>query len=109
MGCQVRQGDVLLVRTSLIGRRTDLRASRIVPPVNGRVILAYGEVTGHAHAVEAGLAELFEAHDGARYLDVRDVAELCHEEHAAVTLEPGVYMIVLQREFRGGVVRAAGD
>src|SRR3954453_10783779 len=41
-----RQGDVLIARIDEVPE--DLEA---VPRDKGRVVLAYGEVTGHAHAV----------------------------------------------------------
>lgn len=43
---QFRQGDVLLVRVSNLPAKATVRARE-----NGRVILAHGEVTGHAHAI----------------------------------------------------------
>jgi len=43
-----RQGDVLLIRVDALP--TGLRE---IPRDRGRVVLAYGETTGHAHAIEA--------------------------------------------------------
>jgi hypothetical protein len=42
----VRQGDVLLVRVDV-----SVAGTRHVPRDGDRLVLAYGEVTGHAHAV----------------------------------------------------------
>lgn len=62
----------------------------------GRIILAYGEVTGHCHEVvlaETGLppsmdeAQFFEV-DGRRELIVLAPCILRHEEHAPIALSP---------------------
>ncbi len=44
----VRQGDVLVLEIDDIPKD-----ARRVPRDDGRVVLAYGEVTGHAHAIRA--------------------------------------------------------
>ncbi len=90
---QVRQGDVLLVPVDEIPE-----AATVVPRDQGRVILAYGEATGHAHAFEAFAATLLQDEDR-RYLHLRDAAPLVHEEHAPITVAPGSYRVVIQREF----------
>ena len=41
-----RQGDVLILRVNSVPD-----GLKVEPRDNGRVILAYGEVTGHAHAI----------------------------------------------------------
>jgi hypothetical protein len=91
-----RQGDVL-IRT--IGKLPKGLAR--VPLDGGRVILAYGEVTGHAHVVE-GDVQLF-ASDleemEQRFLRVEEEAQVVHDEHDTVTLPPGDYEIVRQREY----------
>lgn len=99
----IRQGDVLLLPATLPKgakrRKTDERADGVV--------LAYGEVTGHLHAVEEGTTlELYE-HDGLVYLRVtgkgaeirhgslegRKVRELPVPEHRALSVPPGVYLV----------------
>mgnify|MGYP001583607222 CR=1 FL=1 len=61
----------------------------------GRIILAHGEVTGHAHEVLADTdtdvlpaAEYFEEPDGRRVLLVIRPCILRHQEHALVQLAP---------------------
>jgi hypothetical protein len=98
-----RQGDVLL-RKSRKGK--DLKP---LAPVQGRVILAYGEVTGHCHALDAALAELFEDKDGRLYLRAEAGATLTHEEHAAIALPPGWYEVVRQREYHPEAIRRVSD
>ena len=89
----VRQGDVLLVPVDAIPEK-----ARPVARDNGRVVLAYGEATGHAHAISSAAAT--QLHDDIeRYLRLTAVATLQHEEHAAIELAPGSYRIVIQREY----------
>ena len=61
----------------------------------GRVILAHGEVTGHAHQVCADTetdalpdAEYFEEPDGRRVLLVLRPCVLRHQEHGPIALDP---------------------
>jgi hypothetical protein len=89
----VRQGDVLIVAVD--------RVPDDALPVtrdHGRVVLAYGEVTGHAHAIRAHGAALLER-DAVRYLRVDAPVELEHEEHATIELPPGDFKVVIQREY----------
>ena len=64
------------------------------------LVLARGEVTGHAHRIETeGMAELYE-HDGTLYLRVVDTpASVVHEEHRKIDLPPGSYRVWRQREY----------
>lgn len=93
-----RQGDVLLIPRAIP------EVVESVPRDDGRLILAYGEVTGHAHAVN-GDAELFEM-NGRRYLNVTEPATLVHEEHGTISLPVGGYEVVRQRVFRENDGRA---
>ena len=89
----VRQGDVLLVPVASIPE-----TARPVARDSGRVVLAYGEATGHAHAISSAAAT--QLHDDIdRYLRLTAVATLQHEEHAAIDLAPGTYRVVIQREY----------
>ena len=90
---QVRQGDVLLERVEQVPAGAVRQAS------GARIVLAEGEATGHAHAVESEGAAVFTAPDGRRYLVLTRAAQLEHEEHAPIALEPGAYRVVRQREF----------
>jgi hypothetical protein len=91
-----RQGDVLLIRVDGLFATK----GRKVACEDGRVVLAHGEATGHAHAIEAAGAELYEEADGKRFLQVTgEPATLAHEEHGAIRLEPGVYEVRRQREY----------
>jgi hypothetical protein len=98
----VRQGDVLLVPIDAIPDH-----ARYEELTLGRLVLAHGEVTGHAHAIsDAGAA--IRAMAGERYLQVERPVSLRHEEHAAITVPTGFYRIVIQREF-DPTVRRSGE
>lgn len=90
-----RQGDVLLERIGELP--PDLRHQ--VYARQGRLILAEGEVTGHAHTVAAEHADLLRDEARNVYLRIMRATPLEHQEHAAIVLEPGVYRVVRQREY----------
>ena len=75
------------------------RPHRSVERDDGRIVLAYGEATGHAHAIADADAELIELETGERFLVTARGVSLRHEEHAAVELPPGSYRVVRQREY----------
>jgi len=92
----LRQGDVLLVPVDEIPD-----GLKEVPRESGRLVLAHGEATGHAHVIE-GEAELLAADVEdleQRFLRVEQEAELVHDEHDTITVEPGEYEVRRQREY----------
>ena len=116
-----RQGDVLLVgikpheAKQLPKTGKDLREQ-------GRVVLAHGEVTGHAHVVLSGketgrgkgTIEFQEMvgtdHLAARILNVKGrAAELRHDEHATIVLPRGHYRVMRQREYSPQEIRRVAD
>ena len=111
---QARQGDVFLEKVDMMpGSATE------VPADNGEIVLAYGEVTGHKHRIRAFMdtgslpARLFDVGD-MRFLDVQSPSALIHEEHAPVTLEPGIYKVSkfgagTQREYTPEAIRSVAD
>jgi hypothetical protein len=105
MTTQYRQGDVLLVRR----QDRKLHDTAPVPRHHGRIILAEGEATGHAHAIDSPDATLLEGDEGERYLRVDAPCDLVHEEHAAIVLEPGLYRVIRQREWGPGVAGYVRD
>ena len=89
-----RQGDVLLFQVESLPESAEESNTD-----SDRIVLAYGEVTGHAHAVAAAQCRLF-ADQEIRFLQVgNEGSNLVHEEHATIVLDPGVYRIVHQREY----------
>jgi hypothetical protein len=77
----------LLIETS-----SDLiKRCQAVERQEARLILAYGEATGHHHAIADERAP-----DGAEFVSAEHALELYllvheHEEHAALLIEPGAY------------------
>ena len=102
-----RQGDVLLVAVKSIPRRA--RKQRR----SGRLVLAEGEVTGHAHAILDREAELFLLADVEElertFLRVEAEVALVHQEHATVMLPPGKYEVRRQREYSPEAIRRVSD
>jgi len=101
----IRQGDVLLIPIDSVPKGAKSRKKD-----RGRVVLAYGEVTGHAHVIDdrATLpAELFDTDRGA-VLVVAPGSELVHtadfgtfkstEEHGSVKVE-GTFLVRNQRQY----------
>lgn len=102
-----RQGDVLI-------ERIDSMPVKLMPVdrEHGKIVLAHGEVTGHAHAIADSHATLFQTAEqaGVSFLEVREaVAALQHEEHATIELPPGNYRITRQREYSPEEIRNVAD
>jgi hypothetical protein len=102
---QMRQGDVLLQKVSELPNGCE--------EIKGEVILAYGEVTGHAHAIRLPETERSKVrywNAGAeRFLQVIERVALTHEEHAPIVIEKGVYRQGFQVEDFGSEVRRVAD
>ena len=92
-----RQGDVLLLRRE--GGVPDGAVEKARDA--GRVILAYGEVTGHAHAIhDRNVCSLRAEGVAGDILRVTEgLVSLVHEEHATITIARGVYEVRIQREY----------
>lgn len=116
---QIRQGDVALEPVSKLPE-----GCTEIPNDRGRIVLAYGEVTGHAHAIadhrpqqrageiaEAAIARarLLRAPSGDRYLEVKETVHLTHEEHTAHALLPGIYKLPTQVEYTPSELRQVAD
>lgn len=100
----IRQGDVLLIPRSSIPKD-----ATPVPRDRGRVILAYGEVTGHAHALLEPEVELLTA-DELKFLRVDRVsAQLQHEEHTVLDIPAGNYEVRIQRAYSPEAIRDVRD
>jgi len=100
---QFRQGDVFIDRVKAIPKD-----AKPVKRDKGRVVLAYGEVTGHAHAIVEPEALLFDV-GGELYLEADGTVTLRHEEHAPITIDPGVYKVTRQREYSPEAIRNVAD
>lgn len=106
---QYRQGDVMVRQIKSLPE-----AATEAKPDGNRVVLAYGEVTGHAHAIDVTEAREFTMAEAGgivrRFLKVFEHgANLKHEEHATIELPPGVYEIIQQREYSPKSIRNVAD
>ena len=92
---QNRQGDVYITQIDKLPE--GLKAHK---KDKGDFILAYGEVTGHAHRIS-------DTKDMDMFIDENDVLnlrtsapkELTHEEHDTITIPDGLSKITIQREY----------
>lgn len=116
---QYRQGDVLIEEVRAL-------PGKLKPPTkeNGRVILAHGEVTGHAHEISPPkLATLHEMEEAVRLLGdtdgaeamtrtallVKKAAKVVHQEHSTIPLPPGEYVVTRQREYSPEAILNVAD
>ncbi|WP_017721029.1 hypothetical protein [Kamptonema formosum] len=84
----IRQGDVILLPV-------EQTEGQKLP----HLTLAEGEVTGHKHRISEGAAELYEK-NGTLYLKVvSETAILSHEDHQAIAIPQGSWMVRIQREY----------
>ena len=95
----LRQGDVLIVSIDSIPDNSEEIARSGVG-----IVLAEGEITGHAHRIPERHASLYRSESDARYLRVMGPAPVAlhHEEHSTVTIPPGDYRITIHSEYIPG-------
>jgi hypothetical protein len=101
-----RQGDVLIVSVKEVPANLDP-----VERENGRVVLAHGEVTGHAHVITGEGAALFlDPKLMAVFMTVRGApVALEHQEHDPIVIPPGAYRVIRQREYAPEEIRNVTD
>lgn len=102
-----RQGDVLIIPVAAMP--TGLAK---IKRENGRVVLAHGEVTGHAHAIADKRAALFrDPKLAAIFMHVTgdEPVALEHEEHGTIAIPPGDYEVRRQREYSPEEIRNVAD
>ena len=94
----IQQGDVLFFQVAELPDNVNAKDS----PRPGLVTFAEGEATGHHHScvvdADAPAVRLYEDDQGTLYCEVDKTAEVTHQEHGTVTLEPGSYRIGIVRE-----------
>lgn len=105
-----RQGDVLLVMIDSLPKDAEIVKNK------DRIVLAYGEVTGHAHAISVIEAIEFKAKpvpvfdvQAERFIQVTEKALLKHEEHATIELPKGDYAILQQRVYTPEEIKRVED
>ncbi len=129
----IRQGDVVLTSVASIPK------GAVAVPLDGkRMVLAYGEVTGHAHAIyddvdkvrmwAVGKVKYLEVMAGAMVtgstattivgddgqpvgVGVKELPGVClkHEEHTHHVIPPGVYKLPVQVEYEPQALRITAD
>lgn len=106
---QFRQGDVFIEQIEETGG-----SGEPIQPDSGRVVLEYGEVTGHAHAIyEPQHVQFYRPEPvkdrTVRHLRALQPVKLLHEEHAPIELPAGLYRITRQREYHPEEIRYVAD
>jgi hypothetical protein len=101
----IRQGDVSLIKVSSVPS-----AAVEVKSEETRVVLAYGEVTGHAHAIYENTDQVkLWAVGKVKYLEVMATVMLRHEEHTHAEISPGIYKLPVQVEYTPQELRVTRD
>ena len=103
-----RQGDVLIIPVGELPAGVEKLERE-----SGRVVLAHGEATGHAHAIKDDRAALFRHPELAAVLMMHvsgdAPVELEHEEHGTIEIPPGNYEVLRQREYSPEEIRNVAD
>lgn len=90
-----QQGDVLIELIESIPK--DVKKES---PKKRGIVLAEGEVTGHAHVItETKKAQLLTNRYNKMFLEVFSDVELKHEEHKKVKIPVGKYIVRKVREY----------
>lgn len=102
----LRQGDVLICAVDAI----PTTATPVERTKRG-VILAEGEVTGHAHRIPSRHANLYRTENDARYMRVGGTAPVAlnHEEHTTVNIPPGNYRVSIHHEYSPAAIVRVED
>lgn len=99
-----RQGDVLLRKVN----RRPRRKMELVPKVDGKIVLAHGEATGHAHVIEDESKAILSRDESNRiWLEIFSPTKLIHGDlstlqngdHDEIALGRGTYQVTRQREY----------
>lgn len=101
----VRQGDVLLVPCA---KPKGFDDGQVINSDEGRVVLAHGEATGHAHTIMAAHV-IARSVVGMMYLRVLQRAKLLHEEHKSIDVGPGFFRVIRQSEYTPEEIRRVAD
>jgi hypothetical protein len=99
-----RQGDVAILRIDALPEGEAKPVKRDAK----RIVLAYGEVTGHAHAIATPGVKLMEV-GSERYLTADKPFAITHEEHATVHVPAGTFRVIRQREYSPESIRQIAD
>ncbi|GAA1008828.1 hypothetical protein Aple_080890 [Acrocarpospora pleiomorpha] len=99
-----RQGDILIMPVD--GESVPEQLQAASRDARGRLVLALGEATGHAHAIPGPGTLLLGRDSGVpEFLHLPEGGRLVHEEHAAISLPKGWFRVVRQWEYVPGSYR----
>ncbi len=99
-----RQGDILLVPIEDVPPGV-----KPIEREGGRIVLAKGESTGHAHVVIEEDVEFVLSPTGKHILISRVPFTLRHEEHSRLQMSAGAFEVVRQREYTPRAIRLIAD
>lgn len=102
-----RQGDVLIIPIATMPKGVEA-----IERDAGRVVLAHGEVTGHAHAIKDKHAALFrDPKLAAIFMHVSGDSPVAleHDEHETISVPPGNYQVIRQVEYTPEAIRNVAD
>jgi hypothetical protein len=101
-----RQGDVMIIQVMAV----PLSAKEEPSNNDSRIVLAYGEVTGHAHSIAKQDVQVrMWSADAERFIQALSEITITHEEHAPIVAPPGIYKVVIQREYSPEAIRNVAD
>lgn len=105
---QGHQGDVYFEKVDITPELEDAPIrSMSGAEIKDAIVLAHGEVTGHAHVIRSPNAILLKVKDPEKYHDkdhyyfiVTKPVALTHEEHSPALFAPGIYRTLIQRRYQ---------
>ena len=65
---------------------------------DGKIDLALGEATGHHHQMQLPI-RFFGLIGAIEYFEIDEPTELTHQEHHTLTILPGNYDVIIEREY----------
>ena len=77
--------------------------------VKGRVILALGEATGHAHEIDEADADAWKIGTDTVAVVVKRKTSAKHQEHGPIPLRRKPHRIIRQREYHPVAIRRVAD
>ena len=110
-----RQGDVLLIPVD------EVPIDAIKQKKQKLTVLAYGEKTGHMHAINAGCVQEYRLGEK-KFFEISGKVILSHglkkeiedkikvgKDHDAIQIPPGNYKVIIQREYTPERIRRVID
>jgi hypothetical protein len=91
----LQQGDVVLYPVSSIPE-----GCKKVDPKLGRIVIAEGEATGHAHTILASIGTMF-VNEATKqtFIETSAPTEIDHQEHEKITVPPGKFRVHRVKEY----------